>query len=87
MVLNLKKRFEDYETLGELFKHSKELILEQTLVEKIWEIIVELYVMIFSELGVDLDLFIQKMIQMKESIEDMMKNTLSILSLTNQRVA
>ena len=39
MVLNLKKRFEDYETLGELFKHSKELILEQTLVEKIWEII------------------------------------------------
>ena len=87
MVLNLKKRFEDYETLGELFKHSKELILEQTLVEKIWEIIVELYVMIFSELGVDLDLFIQKMIQMKESIEDMMKNTLSILSLTNQRTA
>ena len=48
--------------------HSKELILEQTLVEKIWEIIVELYVMIFSELGVDLGLFIQKMIQMKESI-------------------
>lgn len=86
MVLNLKKRFEDYETLGQLFKHSKELILEQTLVDKIWEIIVELYVMIFSELGVDLDLFIQKMIQMKESIEDRMKNILSILSLTNQRI-
>jgi hypothetical protein len=87
MVLNLKKRFEDYETLGGLFKHSKELILEQTLVEKIWDIIIDLYLIIFSELGVDLDFFIQKMIQMKESIEEMMKNTLSILSLTNKKAA
>jgi hypothetical protein len=87
MVLSLRKRFEDYETLGELFKHTKELLLEKNLVEKIWEIIIELYVQIFSELGVDLDFFIQKIVEMKESIEEYMKNTLAILSLTNQRVA
>lgn len=85
MVLSIRKRFEDYETLGELFKHSKELLVEKTLVEKIWEIIVDLYVKIFSELGVDLDLFIQKMVEMKESIEEFMKNTLAVLSLTNHR--
>ena len=87
MVLSLRKRFEDYESLGELFRHTKELLLESTLVEKIWEIIVELYVKIFSELGVDLDFFIKKMIEIKESIEEYMKNTLEILSLTNQRAA
>ena len=87
MVLSLRKRFEDYESLGELFKHTKELLLEKNLVEKIWEIIIELYIQIFSELGVDLDFFIKKMVEMKESIEEYMKNTLAILSLTNQRAA
>lgn len=87
MVLSLRKRFEDYESLGELFRHTKELILEKNRVEKIWEIIVELYVQIFSEIGVDIDFFIKKMIEMKESIEEYMKNTLAILSLTNQRAA
>ena len=87
MVLSLRKRFEDYETLGELFKHTKELILEKNLVEKIWEIIIELYIQIFSELGADLDFFIQKIIRMKENLEIFIKNTLGILSLTNQRAA
>ncbi len=87
MVLGLRKRFEDYETLGELFKHTKELILEKNLVEKIWEIVLELYVKIFSELGVELDFFIQKIVEMKESLEQYMKNTLAILSLTNQRAS
>ena len=87
MVLSLRKRFEDYESLGELFKHTKELLLEKNLVEKIWEINIELYIQIFSELGVDLDFFIKKMVEMKESIEEHMRNTLAILSLTNQRAA
>ena len=85
--MGLRKRFEDYESLGELFKHTKELLLEKNLVEKIWEINIELYIQIFSELGVDLDFFIKKMVEMKESIEEHMRNTLAILSLTNQRAA
>jgi hypothetical protein len=87
MVLSLKKRFEDYETLGELFRHTKELLLEKNMVEKIWVIIIDLYLLVFSELGVDMNLFIQKMIEMKENIEEYIKKTLELVSLTNQRVA
>lgn len=87
MALSLRKRFEDYETLGALFKHAKELIVERNIVEKIWEIIIELYVRIFSELGVDLDFFVQKMVEIKEDFEKYMKNTLALLSLTNKRAA
>ena len=87
MVLGLRKRFEDYETLGELFRHSKELILEKTMVEKIWEIIIALYVMVFSELGVDFELFVVKIIQAQENINELMKNTLDLLSLSNNRAA
>lgn len=87
MVLGLRKRFEDYETLGELFRHSKELILEKTMVEKIWEIIIELYVMVFSELGVDFELFVVKIIQAQENINELMKNTLDLLSFSNNRAA
>ena len=87
MVLGLRKRFEDYETLGELFRHSKELLLEKTMVEKIWEIIIELYVMIFSELGVDFELFVLKIINAQENINELMKNTLDLLSLSNNKAA
>ncbi len=87
MVLSLKKRFEDYETLGELFRHAKEIILEKNLVDKIWEIIAELYIMVFSELGVDMDIFVQKIIEMKESIDEYIKNTLGVISLTIQKAA
>ena len=57
------------------------------MVEKIWVIIIDLYLLVFSELGVDMDFFIQKMIEMKESIEEHMKKTLELVSLTNKRVA
>jgi hypothetical protein len=87
MVLGLKKRFEDYESLGELFRHSKELILEKTMVDKIWEIIIELYVMVFSELGVDFELFVLKIIEKQESINKLMKNTLDLLSISNNKTA
>ncbi len=56
------------------------------MVEKIRVIIIDLYLLVFSELGVDMDLFIQKMIEMKENIEEYVKKTLELVSLTNKRV-
>lgn len=84
-MLSLKKRFANYETFGELFRHTKEIVLEQNMVEKIWEIIIELYINIFSELGTDMEQFLLKIIELRETIEAVMKNALMIVSTMNQR--
>ena len=36
MMLSLRKRFYDYETMGEVFRDFKNELLEITLVEKLW---------------------------------------------------
>lgn len=74
MVLSLKKRFEDYETLGELFRHAKQIYTELTMVEKIWNIITELYFKIFAELGADMEIFVMKIIELKEEVEHLIKS-------------
>jgi len=43
MMLSLHKRFDDYETMGEVFRAFKNEILEITLVEKLLQIIEILY--------------------------------------------
>ena len=73
MLLSLRKRFDDYETLGELFRHKKEYFLELNMVEKIWQIIIELYLLIFAELGADLDQFVKRVIELKEDIENSLR--------------
>jgi len=77
MVLSLKKRFEDYETLGEIFRHTKQCLLEMTMVEKIRQIIIELYFRIFIELGAEMEVFILKIIELKGELENLIKNVLS----------
>jgi hypothetical protein len=37
--------------------------------------------------SIDLDFFVQKMVEIKEDFEKYMKNTLALLSLTNKRAA
>jgi hypothetical protein len=41
-MLSLRNRFDDYETMGEVFRDFKNELLEITLVEKLWQIITEL---------------------------------------------
>ena len=53
MMLSLRKRFDDYETRGEVFRAFKNELLEITLVEKLWQIMELLFQEIFAELGVD----------------------------------
>ncbi len=87
MVLSIRKRFEDYESLGGMFRHTKAEILEKTLIEKMWEIIIELYLMIFAALDVDLDRFMLIIIHLEKSAEDLMKSTLAELVSVNKRAA
>lgn len=62
MLLALKKRFEDYETLGILFRDLKGIMLKQTIIQKIWNIVFQLFDSVFASLGVDWDLFIRSII-------------------------
>jgi hypothetical protein len=54
MVLSLRRRFDDYELMCEVFRDFKNELLEITLVEKLWQIIEILYQVIFAEMGVNL---------------------------------
>ena len=64
MLLSLRKRFDDYETLGVLFKNVKEQLLEDTIVEKVWNILIEIYAHLLADLGVDWECFINYLTQL-----------------------
>jgi hypothetical protein len=87
MVLSIKKRFEDYESIGGIFRDSKAQVLENTLVEKMWEIIIEIYLLVFAALDVDMDRFMLIVIQLEKSAEDLMKSSLAELVSVNKRAA
>jgi len=87
MLIILRKRFDDDEILGELFRHTKQNLLETTMVDKIWEIIIEIYLQIFAELGADLDAFMLKVIHLKEDMADSMKKIIFGESQQEQHAA
>jgi hypothetical protein len=69
MMFSLRKRFDDYDTMGEVFRDFKNELLEITLVEKMWQIIEILYLEILAELGVDWEIFLDKIAENENSIE------------------
>lgn len=85
-LLGLRKRFDDYETFGELFRDFKDVLLEKNLVEKIWHFIVELYTEIFADLGVNFEMFIENLIINQETVEKLMKVNLQFLFSSRKQV-
>lgn len=79
IVLSLRKRFDDYETIGGLFQQLKDDFLEATIIEKIWTFLIDFYNSILSELGVDIDLFISKIIENETFINEKIKENFEIL--------
>jgi len=63
MILALKKRFDDYETIGGLFRELKDALTELTLFAKIWRLIMQVFLPILAELGVDMEEFTRKTIR------------------------
>lgn len=55
ILLTLNKRFGDYETKGELFRHAEEAIHELTLQSRIWGLLLELVQAIIELLELDID--------------------------------
>ncbi len=78
-ALSLRKRFDDYETLGEVFRDFKNELLEITLFEKCWQIMEILYQEIFAKLGVDWELFINKLSENENSIEKLVHTQFEFL--------
>ena len=78
-ILSLKKRFSSYETLGGLFRETKEVLLELTLVEKIKVFLIEIYIEIFADLGVDWEIFMTKIIKNEHSFLQSVKNSFDCL--------
>ena len=67
IILTVKKRFESYETLRGVFRHSQQALQEMVLAERLWII----FLAIAKELGEVLDMdvteLIEKMIWHKET--------------------
>jgi hypothetical protein len=62
MLLNLRKRFSKYETIGELFRAENRLFRELTLWEKIWGLFQELIFTLIELFEIDLEKMIDKII-------------------------
>jgi hypothetical protein len=87
MMLSLRKRFDDYETMGEVFRDFKNELLEITLVEKLWQIIEILFQEILAELGVDWEIFLDKLAENENSIEKLVQTQFEFLKSPNKNAA
>lgn len=61
-LLSVVKRFNDYETLGVLFREAQKDSLKITIAEQIWLIIIEIAAKIAEILEVDTELLMQKLV-------------------------
>lgn len=83
MVLALKKRFEDYETLGMLFRDFKEIMLKQTIIQRIWELLFLFFDSFLVRLNVEWERFISEIINNQQIIENQIEKTFSSLFSVN----
>jgi hypothetical protein len=61
-IFSLAKRFGSYETLGELFRESKESIIELTICKRLWGFLLELINIIADLFDIDPDELIEKIL-------------------------
>ncbi len=71
ITLALARRFDDYESIGYLFKCIKDQLLEETLVERIWKLMKEIYTAVLAKLGVDWECFFKNLIHSFDVLEQL----------------
>lgn len=79
MTLALRKRIDCYETIGALFNEAKEILLEKTLIQKIWELFIDVFMLLLADFGLEWEVFIQKIIEMQYDINNQIKKTFDCL--------
>ena len=67
-LLSLVKRFNDYETLGELFRDSQKDALKLTISEQIWLIIIEIVAELSEILNIETEMLIEKLFAENEKL-------------------
>lgn len=72
-LLSVVKRFEGYETIGELFRNTKENIVELTLWERIWQIIIEMIHELANIFECDTELLMEQIISENERLKNLQK--------------
>jgi len=60
IALNLKRRFQAYESIGELFREQKSILLESTIVERLWGLFLALLRKIVELFEIDIEHILQK---------------------------
>lgn len=80
IILTLYKRFQAYETIGELFRKSQRHLLELTLVERIWYLFIELQRQIVEIFEIEIDDLLEKMFTQPEC-EQKILNLLQVIDL------
>ncbi len=86
-MLSLRKRFDDYEKMGEVFRAFKNELLKITLVDKLWQIMELLFQEIFTVLGVDWEKFRDKLAENEISIEKLIQTQFGFLKCPNINAA
>lgn len=75
ILLTLRKRFEDYETKGALFRDSQEQMLELTLMHRLWGLFVEIVTQFAEMFGTDTEELMEQMFQ-NEKVNKMIQKLL-----------
>jgi hypothetical protein len=87
IAISLRRRFDAYETFGELFRGFNDLVLEETLIEKMWSFLITFYATILADLGVDWELFIEQLINNQNPIIDRLKTNFDCFFPANKEAA
>jgi hypothetical protein len=66
IVLTFHKRFSYYETMGDLFRESRDELIELTIANRIWKLFIALQQKIVELFEIDIDVLYEKMIRDEE---------------------
>lgn len=75
VLLTLKKRFEDYETKGVLFKESQEQMLELTLMQRLWGLFIEIVTQLAEVFAIDTEQLMEQLFH-NEKVNDLVQKLL-----------
>lgn len=82
IALNLKRRFQAYESIGELFREQKSILLELTIVERLWGLFLAVLRNIVELFDIDIDHILRKFLRQADFEQKIVK-ILRALKATN----
>jgi hypothetical protein len=82
LILTLQKRFQSYETMGEIFRHTQTEMLERTLCERILDVFVKIVELLLEILSIDVDEAVRK-IMTDDNAADRILCLLNAVNLLN----